>query len=943
MADNPTDDHLAPSQDSTTQFSVPPSPTNARRHSRRARRQSVSEADETTSLLRPSHSRVRIQTAYGTPRGDFSRNHSFQGSSTLCLGCRTPPADVLESVYLQRLIQALADRSESMTESKASIFNQDERVWYDQFTSTDWVRDSIADSYRVQALRSRKDFWGRVIALFDSAQGWILSAVVGFLVALLAYCVDVAETTIFDFKDGFCARAWYLREKRCCPHGPCTDWRSWSEVLSGQPFEEKWTQFAVYLFAVVLFSVLACLLTLTTKTIVPSAYRMSTLDENLAAEHSLAPDDMAQGNDEDESISPRQPPPVQSAPPMIYYSAAGSGVAEVRVILSGFVLHGFLGFKTLAIKSAGLILSVASGLSLGKEGPYVHIATCIGNICCRIFTKYDKNDGKRREVLSAAAAAGIVVAFGAPLGGVLFGLEEVAYFFPAKTLFRTFFCCIVAALSLKFLNPYGTNKIVMFEVRYKIDWEWFELVGFILVGVLGGAAGALFIKAARSWAVSFRKITVIKKYPIVEVVLVAVGTALTGYWNTLTKLPVAKLLLNLAAPCDDDTRDDELGLCASTIDDIPGIIRMLLAAFLIKGFLTTITFGIKVPAGIYVPSMVVGGLMGRIIGHLVQWIVLRFPHWGIWGTCPLLQESTCVQPGVYGLIAAGSTMCGVTRLSVTLAVILFELTGSLDYVLPFSLAILVAKWTADALEPLSVYDLLTNMNSYPFLSKHKPIFTSELADIVPRVRRERVIDITNTPMVPASSLRAKLEFLHRAGELDGGLPILRDGVLVGLIPAPDLEYALDKLPDEASSLCLMAHVPSIDDESSDSQPDPTDFTQYIDPAPVALDIKSPMDLVYECFAKLGLRYVCVLRNGKFAGITHKKTFVKGDDTAVELRSVTATFAKPTGSWALVNQAGLPLAGNDDGPWRHRPAPSRKQKKAVIHPEYAGSLEASLKT
>lgn len=48
-------------------------------------------------------------------------------------------------------------------------------------------------------------------------------------------------------------------------------------------------------------------------------------------------------------------------------------------------------------------------------------------------------------------------------------------------------------------------------------------------------------------------------------------------------------------------------------------------------------------------------------------------------------------------------MCGVTRLSVTLTVILFELTGSLDYVLPFSLAILVAKWTADAIEPCSIY------------------------------------------------------------------------------------------------------------------------------------------------------------------------------------------------------------------------------------------------
>lgn len=615
---------------------------------------------------------------------------------------------------------------------------------------------------------------------------------------------------------------------------------------------------------------------------------MTTLDENLAAERSADVDDNE--NEDSRTASPREQVPEPVAPPMVYYSAAGSGVAEVRVILSGFVLHGFLGFKTLVIKSAGLILSVASGLSLGKEGPYVHIATCIGNICCRIFAKYDQNDGKRREVLSAAAAAGVVVAFGAPLGGVLFGLEEVAYFFPAKTLFRTFFCCITAALSLKFLNPYGTHKIVMFEVRYKIDWQYFELVSFILVGILGGAAGALFIKASRKWAVTFRKIPVIKRYPMVEVILVALTTALIGYWNPLTKLPVAKLLLNLAAPCDDDTRDS-LGLCPDEIGEIPGIMRLLFAAFLIKGFLTIITFGIKVPAGIYVPSMVVGGLMGRIIGHGTQWLVLRNPTWGIWGTCPVYAQATCVQPGVYALIAAGSTMCGVTRLSVTLAVILFELTGSLDYVLPFSLAILVAKWTADAMEPLSIYDLLTEMNSYPFLNnKHKPIFTSDLADIIPRVRRERIIDITNSPLVPASGLRTKLELLHKAGEVDGGLPILRDGILVGLIPAPHLEYALDNLPEEGSALCLMTKVPSIDDDE-DNEPDPTDFTPYIDPAPVALDIRSPMDLVYECFVKLGLRYICVLKDGRYAGMvshvfysytrfmpnilqTHKKRFVK---------------------------------------------------------------------
>ena len=347
----------------------------------------------------------------------------------------------------------------------------------------------------------------------------------------------------------------------------------------------------MYIFSVVLLASLSCLLTLTTKTVVPSAYRLSTFDENLAAETSSPPVDV--DGEEEANVSPRRAAAEPATPPMIYYSAAGSGVAEVRVILSGFVIHGFLGLHTLVIKTTGLVLSVASGLSLGKEGPYVHIATCVGNIACRLFTKYDRNDGKRREVLSAAAAAGVAVAFGAPLGGVLFGLEEVAYFFPAKTLFRTFFCCITAALTLKFLNPYGTHKIVMFQIRYVIDWEYFELGSFIMVGVLGGAAGALFIKASRQWAKSFRRIPAIKQYPLLEVVLVALVTGITGYWNVLTKLPVAKLLYNLAAPCDDrDNNLADLGLCPTSIDDIPPIIIQLFAAFLVKGLLTIITFGI---------------------------------------------------------------------------------------------------------------------------------------------------------------------------------------------------------------------------------------------------------------------------------------------------------------------------------------------------------------
>lgn len=238
------------------------------------------------------------------------------------------------------------------------------------------------------------------------------------------------------------------------------------------------------------------------------------------------------------------------------------------------------------------------------------------------------------------------------------------------------------------------------------------MIAFILLGVIGGAAGALFIKASRLWAQTFRRIPIIKRWPVLEVALVALITGLASFWNRYTKLPVTELLFELASPCHDNENFAN-GLCPSK-DQIPEIIRYLSVAFVIKSILTTITFGIKVPAGIYVPSMVVGGLLGRIVGHIMQYLILKYPDAAIFGSCPNDGRlESCVTPGVYALVAAGATMCGVTRLSVTLAVILFELTGSLDHVLPFSLSVLVSKWTADAIEPRSIYVCQFGYTTFP--------------------------------------------------------------------------------------------------------------------------------------------------------------------------------------------------------------------------------------
>ncbi|KAL1305871.1 hypothetical protein AAFC00_004021 [Neodothiora populina] len=848
--------------------------------------------DEHSSLLDSPDGRPSYRSVPASPRllfkrqqshtNSLRRNHSRHGS----LGFRVAKALGAE--------RNEADDTDPLAKSTASIY-VDDRVWYDQFTSTDWVQDSIADAFRLKQLRSKKGFKARVQALFDAAEGWILVAIIGCLTAGVAYLIDTSEAAIFDWKEGYCSSGWYQSKKRCCEGGSvCDNWMRWSTRLTPGRKENEFLDFAVFVFWVMLLACLGCLVTLRTRTVISSAISLSTLDEDLGAERRNtlpAPD---AGKDSLDSPTRRFVQATQR-PPMVYFPAAGSGVAEVKVILSGFIIRGFLGLRTLVFKTIGLILAVASGLSIGKEGPLVHIASCIGNVACRMFEKYSSNDAKRREILSASAAAGVAVAFGSPIGGVLFSLEEVSYYFPPKTLFRTFFCCIAAALSLKFLNPYGTNKIVLFEVRYLTDWRSFEMVIFILLGVLGGLLGALFIKASRIWARTFRRIPMIKGHPLFEVCLVAFITGLVSYWNKYTRMPVAELLYELASPCSTFTPSG-YGLCP-TEDNIPQVIWYLAVAFIVKSLLTVVTFGVKIPAGIYVPSMVVGGLLGRIVGHVVQYITLAYPHWGIFRECAMDgNPESCVTPGVYDLVAAGATMCGVTRLSVTLAVILFELTGSLEHVLPFSIGVLVSKWTADALEPLSIYDLLTDMNSYPYLdAKSHPPFTEDLGDITPAVNPSRIIDVSSSPIVAASQLRSQLDHMHMAGELDGGLPIVKDGTLVGIIPGPDLEFALDRLgSEEDDALCQMTSTHSrprgarmaFESAASDNDEDdeeegastgsnaPLDFSAYIDPSPLALDICSPMELVYECFSKLGLRYICVLKQGRFVGLVHKKGFVR---------------------------------------------------------------------
>lgn len=353
--------------DDSTDSTSPPPPSS---HTERA------QVDETTSLLDNRNSgngnnhglppiRTYTNTSINsTSDGIFGRAGSFRRSP------KHPSRTVSRRGSVDHR-QRPDDQQpeEPIKDSMSTSMFLDERNWYDQFTSTDWMHDSIADANRLRTLRSRKDVRGRLLALLDSAQGWVLVAVIGGLTALVAYFVDVTENSLFDLKDGFCTTRWFKGRNRCCMHNGsndvCPAWRSWSEILSPSGVDNRWVNYGAFIFWTVLFSVISCGLTLLTKTVVPSLVSLS-----LGGTHGSRSSSSSGGVRA--TISPARagpnlssqkayPPNLLTKPAMVYYSAAGSGVAEVKVINSGFILHGYLGLKTLVIKTLALIFSVSSG------------------------------------------------------------------------------------------------------------------------------------------------------------------------------------------------------------------------------------------------------------------------------------------------------------------------------------------------------------------------------------------------------------------------------------------------------------------------------------------------------------------------------------------------------------------------------------------------------
>ncbi|VDQ08185.1 unnamed protein product [Trichobilharzia regenti] len=101
---------------------------------------------------------------------------------------------------------------------------------------------------------------------------------------------------------------------------------------------------------------------------------------------------------------------------------------------------------------------------------------------------------------------------------------------------------------------------------------------------------------------------------------------------------------------------------------------MLAIALILKLILTVFTFGIKVPTGLFIPSLAAGAIMGRMLGIATeQFVVAHASHPLIEKMCKSSQP--CINPGLYAMVGAAATLGGVTRMTISLVVVMLELTG----------------------------------------------------------------------------------------------------------------------------------------------------------------------------------------------------------------------------------------------------------------------------
>ncbi|CAI4213593.1 unnamed protein product [Parascedosporium putredinis] len=641
---------------------------------------------------------------------------------------------------------------------------------YNDYSTIDWLHHLVSDNLRrTETVPPRRRSIRRVVAAWwDSILGWIAAFAIGILTACVAFAVDI--------------------------QGACSNWKPWAGTFT--------SKYAIYVGLALVFGVIAGSLTMLTKTNLPAM--------------------VLESKEADEEPPSSTPKYVRSAAGKTMYLAAGSGIPEIKTVLSGFVIPHIFDFKVLVVKAVGATFAVSTGMCLGKEGPFVHISACVGYLVSSLIPKYASNPRKMREMLSVACSAGLSVAFGAPIGGVLFSYEEISTYFPRRVLWRSFLCSLVAAATLKELNPTGTGKLVLFETNYGVNYQLVHYTTFCEFSVVQ----------------VFPADPLIKRNPVFELALVALITALLQYPNQLIRDPGDIVMERLLVDCN-DTREDWICEQEAKISGKGPYYAWLISGTFVKLILTTITFGCKVPSGIIIPALDAGALFGRMVGQVVP----------------------DISPGIFAMVGSAAFLAGVSRMTVSLAVIMFELTG---------------EWVADSISADGVYDLSQHLMGHPFLDsdralrKVRDIRISEgLATAEALIRPTKTMDeimVFAGPeyRISASMLRRKRDRLQARGLMDSGLVIVNEqGLCHGYLSEEHLESVLHGIDEvEAEAGAVIQDVDILD----------LPLSSLIDRNPVLLQAGAPLEYAVEMFDKLGLRYLVIVEDGaaRVLGVVVKK-------------------------------------------------------------------------
>ncbi|XP_018370471.1 PREDICTED: chloride channel protein 2 isoform X3 [Trachymyrmex cornetzi] len=403
----------------------------------------------------------------------------------------------------------------------------------------------------------------------------------------------------------------------------------------------------------------------------------------------------------------------------------GSGIPEMKTILRGVALKEYLTFRTLVAKVIGLTATLGSGLPLGKEGPFVHIASIVATLLSKLVTSFQgiyENESRNCEMLAAACAVGVASCFAAPIGGVLFSIEVTTVYFAVRNYWRGFFAAVCGATMFRLLAIWFQREetiTAMFATNFTMEFPFDpqELLVFALIGVGSGLLGAFYVWLHRQYVIFMRKNKSMNSflqknrflYPgIVSLIVssvsfpVGLGQFMAGDLNTHDQ--VFGLFTNFTWT-KENLSVEEMNIVKHWSTSFTDVFSGLLSFVLFTFIFSIISSTVPVPSGIFIPVFKIGAALGRTVGEaMALWFPTGVRYGGV---------ITPIVPGGYATVGAAAFSGAVTH-TISVSVIIFEMTGQITHIVPIMIAVLISNAIAALLQP-SIYDSIILIKKLPYL------------------------------------------------------------------------------------------------------------------------------------------------------------------------------------------------------------------------------------